>query len=123
MKLGLPVAVGEDAEGSWTEVGAAGTWAGGGVSAMAPGREEVLRSYRAPEFFGEVPIFMGAPSLASVQAKETSRPDAIITEYPGGEEIRKRMFHVIYMLYPRNISIPLQGFHTLSLFPNMLLKT
>lgn len=32
------------------------------------------------------------------QAKETSRPDAIITEYPGGEEIRKRMFHVIYML-------------------------
>ncbi|KAJ3482845.1 hypothetical protein NLI96_g6699 [Meripilus lineatus] len=25
------------------------------------------------------------------QAKETSRPDAIITEYPGGEEIRKRV--------------------------------
>lgn len=37
------------------------------------GREEVLRVIKAPDFFGEVPIFMGAPSLASVQAKTESR--------------------------------------------------
>ncbi len=37
------------------------------------GREEVLKQFKAPDFFGEVPIFLGAPSLASVQAKEPSR--------------------------------------------------
>ena len=37
------------------------------------GREEVLKRFKAPDFFGEVPIFLGAPSLASVQAKEASR--------------------------------------------------
>ncbi len=37
------------------------------------GREEVLKQFKAPDFFGEVPIFLGAPSLASVQAKVPSR--------------------------------------------------
>ncbi len=37
------------------------------------GREEVMKEVRAPEFFGEVPIFLGSPSLASVQAKKASR--------------------------------------------------
>ena len=37
------------------------------------GREELLKEFKAPDFFGEVPIFMGAPSLASVQAKVPSR--------------------------------------------------
>ena len=37
------------------------------------GREEELKRFKAPEFFGEVPIFLGAPSLASVQAQEPSR--------------------------------------------------
>ncbi len=37
------------------------------------GREEVLREFKAPDFFGEVPIFLGAPSLASVQATKPSR--------------------------------------------------
>lgn len=37
------------------------------------GREEVMKRFKAPDFFGEVPIFLGAPSLASVQATEPSR--------------------------------------------------
>ncbi len=37
------------------------------------GREEVLKRYKRPDFFGEVPIFLGAPSLASVQATEATR--------------------------------------------------
>lgn len=37
------------------------------------GREEMLKHYGAGEFFGEVPILLGAPSLASVQAREPSR--------------------------------------------------
>lgn len=37
------------------------------------GREEALRRYEPGEFFGEIPILLGAPSFASVQAKEPSR--------------------------------------------------
>jgi thioredoxin reductase (NADPH) len=37
------------------------------------GREEVLKQFKAPDFFGEVPILLGAPSLASIQAKTPSR--------------------------------------------------
>jgi thioredoxin reductase (NADPH) len=37
------------------------------------GREQVIYSYKAGEFFGEVPILLGSPSLASVRAKEPTR--------------------------------------------------
>ena len=37
------------------------------------GRERAIYSYKAGEFFGEVPLLLGAPSLASVRAKEPTR--------------------------------------------------
>ncbi len=37
------------------------------------GRDESLKRYEPMEFFGEVPILLGAPSLASVQAVQPSR--------------------------------------------------
>jgi thioredoxin reductase (NADPH) len=37
------------------------------------GSERVIHGYKAGEFFGEVPLLLGSPSLASVRAKEPTR--------------------------------------------------